>query len=113
MVLPLVERVPPAPLRVPRFIAGAEPLVQLTNGKLWPIVLKVPLFTLMVIAPADEIVPAASGAVVVLVTLLNSKIAPPLVPAVSVPGVTCEPFSVTPRAAPSWTVMLPTPDFVP
>ena len=57
--------------------------------------MNVPLLMLMVLVPADEIVPAASGAVVVLVTLLNSKVAPPLVPNVSVPGVTCVPVLKT------------------
>ena len=48
-----------------------------------------PLLTLIVTVPADASVPAASGARVVLVTLLNSNVAPELVPTVSVPGVIC------------------------
>ena len=51
-----------------------------------------PLLTLMVIGPPTETVPAtAIGAVVVLLTLLNSKVALPLVPTVNVPGAICGP----------------------
>jgi len=48
----------------------------------------VPLFISTVIVPVDERVAATSGAVVVLLRLLNSNVAPPLAPKVSVAGAT-------------------------
>ena len=67
----------------------------------------------MVVVPAVESVPAAMSGVVVLLTLLNPKLAPPLVPTVSVAGVTCVPLAVTVSDAPSATAMLPEPVFAP
>ena len=46
----------------------------------------------------------------VLFTLLNSKVAPETLPTVSVAGATGALVAVTPRAAPSATVILPEPD---
>ena len=66
----------------------------------------------MTVPPAES-VPAAKGAVAVLLMLLNSKVAPALVPTVSVPGVTCVLVAVTPRAVLFATVMLPEPVFEP
>ncbi len=65
-----------------------------------------PLLMLMVTGPPAETVPAETIAVVVLFTLLNSKVAPPVVPTVSVPGVICAP-PVTPSDALLETMMLP------
>ena len=53
--------------------------------------------------------PAAMGGVVVLLTLLNSRDALPVVPTVTVEGVICGLFSETPRTALLLTTMLPEP----
>ena len=76
-------------------------------------VLNVLFLTLMTTVLADESAVAASGAVEVLLTLLNSSVTPALVPKVSVAGVTCVPVVVTPRTVPSATVMFPVPVFEP
>ena len=71
----------------------------------------VPLATLTVIGLPDGAVtvPAAIGGVDSLLTLLNSKVAPELVPTVSVAGVICGPVSLIPRVVLLPTVMLPEP----
>src|SRR6185437_16566061 len=103
--LPLVERVPLAPAMLPSVTAGAAPLPQVNKGKDCPMVLNEPPLTLIVIGPPVEIAPAtANGADAVLVTLLNSKMALPVVPTASVAGLTCVlPISVKPSALPSLT----------
>ncbi len=111
--LPLVVRWPPAPAKKPRLVAGTVPLIQLSNGKVSPIEKNLPLLTLMVTVPVDTRLLGASVAAAWLVTLLNSKVVPALVPNVSVFGVICEPFSNTPRAALSATVISAVPDLVP
>src|SRR5215467_13008578 len=89
MVLPLVERIPAAPLTAGGLLtAGAEPLPQENKGKVSPMVLNTPLLTLTVTGPAAEMAPdTASGADAVLVTLKNWRFAPLVVPKVSAPGV--------------------------
>ena len=56
--LALVVRWPPAPAKKPRVVAGAVPLVHVSNAKVSPIKMNLPLLTLMVTVPAAIVVAA-------------------------------------------------------